>query len=100
MKKALVLFFAGLVGFNVYAVDGKQIFDSKCVSCHGSKGEKKALGTGNVLKGQTAAEIEKKLLGYKNGSYGGSKKNIMKTNADKLSNDEIKAVSLYIESLK
>lgn len=100
MKKIASFFMVLTFVSSLYAFDGKELFQSRCTSCHGTSGEKKALGTGNILKGQSAAEIEKKLLGYKNGTYGGSKKNIMKNNADKLSDEEIKKLSEYIGTLK
>jgi cytochrome c len=52
-----------------------------------------------MLKGQSAADIEAKLKGYADGSYGGKKAKIMQKIASKLSADELTAVSEHIGSL-
>ncbi|MGB9730788.1 MULTISPECIES: c-type cytochrome [Calditerrivibrio] len=59
MKKIASFFMVLSFVSTLYAIDGKELFQSKCTSCHGTSGEKKALGTGNILKGQSATEIEK-----------------------------------------
>jgi len=64
-----------------------------CVGCHGNDFEKKALGKSKVVKDMSKADIEKALKGYKDGSYGGAMKGVMKPNADKLSDEQIKAIA-------
>ena len=80
-------------------VDGKAIF-KVCAGCHGQKGEKKALGTSQVIGGWDAAKVEEALKGYKAGTYGGNMKGVMQGQAQKLDDAKIKAVAEYISTLK
>lgn len=64
-----------------------------CVGCHGKNFEKAALGKSKIVKDLTAAEITKALKGYKDGSYGGAMKAVMKGQVAKLSEDDIKAIA-------
>ncbi len=72
----------------------------RCAGCHGINGEKKALGKSQAI---TAWEVEKtitSLKGYKDGSYGGPMKGVMKGQVVKLSNEEIKALAEHIATFK
>ncbi len=51
---------------------------AKCAGCHGANGEKAALGKSKVIKDMTKAEFVSALKGYKDGSYGGAMKGLMK----------------------
>jgi len=97
MKKTILAltFIAAVSMFAFASGHGADIY-AKCKGCHGADGSKEALGVGAPLKGQSASDIVKKLHGYKDGSYGGSKKSIMKGQANRLSDDEMKAVAEYI----
>jgi len=66
---------------------------SKCIGCHGANGEKKALGKSKVMKDMTKAEIVTALNGYKDGSYGGAMKGLMKGQVATLSAADIKAIA-------
>ena len=77
---------------------GKEIF-SACLGCHGADASKKALGKSHVIKGWDAQKITDALDGYKAGTYGGSMKGLMKSQASKLSDADIKAVAEYISKL-
>lgn len=78
------------------AADGAAIY-KKCSGCHGADGAKVPLGIASgVVKGQSAADLETKLKGYADGSYGGAKKGLMKGQVSKLSDEDIKAVSEYM----
>jgi cytochrome c553 len=79
-------------------VDGAKLF-TVCSSCHGAKGEKKALGRSQVIAGWDAAKTEQALKGYQDGSYGGAMKAVMQGQASKLSDAEIKALADYISKL-
>jgi cytochrome c553 len=79
-------------------VDGAVVF-KKCAGCHGLHAEKKALGKSHIIKDWNKDKIIAALHGYKNGTYGGAMKGIMKGQAGKLSNDEISAVAEYISKL-
>ena len=77
---------------------GKEAYAS-CGACHGKEAQKAALGKSQVIKGWSAAKVESALNGYIDGSYGGPMKAIMKGQASRLSEAEIKAVSEYISGL-
>lgn len=96
MKKVLLtLAFAGCA---LMAADGKAIYDAQCKSCHGADGKTKALGKSAPIAG---VKIEADLKGYKAGTVNkhgmGS---VMKGNAAKLADTDIKAVSDYVAGLK
>ncbi|WP_320033948.1 c-type cytochrome [Halarcobacter sp.] len=69
---------------------------AKCVACHGANGEKVALGKSKVIKDMTKAEIIESLHGYKNGTYGGALKGMMKGQVNNLSDEDIKAIANQI----
>ncbi len=86
MKKILLLtsILACAVFANPYA---------KCAGCHGADGEKVALGKSKVIKDMTKAEIVAAMKGYKDGSYGGPMKGLMKGQAVSLSDADIQAIA-------
>ncbi len=82
------------------AANGEALY-KKCVSCHGAKAEKKALGKSEVIAGWDVAKLEEALKGYKAGTrnihgMGG----LMKGQVASYSDEDIKAVSEYISKLK
>jgi len=77
------------------AADGATIF-KKCAACHGSNGEKVALGKSKVIKELSKDEIVTALKGFKDGTYGGSMKALMKGQIASLSDADIEAVAEYI----
>lgn len=83
----------------VAAKTGKELF-MKCASCHGMKAEKKALGKSKIVKDMSEQEIVDSLMGYKNGTYGGAMKGIMKGQVLSLSDQDIKTLAKYIKTLK
>lgn len=82
-----------------FAVDGAGLYKTRCAKCHRDGSESSKAGGGVVLKGQSADEIEMKLNGYIDGSYGGKKKALMSRMVSKLSAEEIKALAAHIGSL-
>jgi cytochrome c553 len=80
------------------AADGAAIYKSQCASCHGAAGEKKALNKSQVIKDFSKEQIVTALKGYKDGSYGGAMKALMKGQAAKLSDADIEAVAEAIAS--
>ena len=98
MKKiALALMVAGSA---LMAADGAALY-KKCISCHGAKAEKKALGNkSQVIQGWPAAKSIEALKGYKAGTYGGPMKALMKGQVASYSDADIEAVSKYVEGLK
>ena len=67
-----------------------------CAGCHGANFEKHALGKSKIVKDLTHAQIEKALLGYKHGGYGGPMKGVMKGQVAKYSDADLKALAQKI----
>lgn len=70
----------------------------KCAGCHGANAEKAALGKSQVIKGWTSDKIVMALKGYKDESYGGVMKGVMKGQVANLSDEEINALGAYIST--
>jgi cytochrome c len=66
---------------------------NKCIGCHGANGEKVAFGKSKVIRDMTKADLEKSLLGYQNGTYGGAMNGFMKAQVKNLSAADIKAIA-------
>ncbi|MGM0519040.1 MAG: c-type cytochrome [Campylobacterota bacterium] len=66
---------------------------AKCVSCHGANGEKVAMGKSKIIKDMTKAEFIEAMKGYKDGSYGGPMKGLMKAQVASLSDADIEAIA-------
>lgn len=79
-------------------VDGAKLF-IKCASCHGMHAEKKALGKSQVIKDWDASKIVTALKGYKDGTYGGPMKGVMKGQVSNLDDAQIDALAAYISKL-
>ncbi len=87
MKKIILIFLTILsfVYSNPYA---------KCVGCHGVNGEKAALnGKSKILIDMTKAEIKSAMHGYKDGTYGGAMKGLMKGQSMSLSDNDINEIA-------
>lgn len=78
--------------------NGKEIFMT-CTACHGKSAEKEAMGKSKIIQGWETKKIINALKGYKNDSYGGPMKTLMKAQVAKLSDVDIQKVSEYISSL-
>ncbi len=89
MKKILLLtsILACAVFANPYA---------KCAGCHGADGGKVALGKSKVIKDMTKADFIAAMKGYKDGSYGGPMKGLMKGQVANLSDADIEAIANQI----
>jgi len=70
-----------------------EVNTAACAGCHGANFEKKAMGVSKVVNTLTKDEIKKALHGYKDGTYGGSMKTIMKGQAGGLSDAQIEAIA-------
>lgn len=67
-----------------------------CAGCHGAAGEKAALGKSQVIKGWPVEKTVAALKGYKDGSYGGAMKGVMKGQVARLSDADIDALAKQI----
>lgn len=80
-----------LATLGLLTVTASAFEDAGCKGCHGQNMEKAAMGKSKVIKDMTAQEITNALKGYKDGSYGGPMKALMAAQANKMSDDDIKA---------
>ena len=96
--KALVIAGA-ILGSTSLLADGAALYN-KCASCHGANGEKVALGKSKVIANMSEADLNTAMNGYKDGSYGGPMKGLMKGQVNRLSTEDISSLSAYIVTLK
>jgi len=66
---------------------------SACKGCHGANFEKSAMGKSKIVNTLSKADIEKALKGYKDGSYGGAMKGLMKGQVASFDDAKIKAIA-------
>lgn len=76
-----------------------EVLFKTCSSCHGLKAEKEALGKSQIIKAWDKDRLIMVLNGYKDGTYGGAMKNIMKQYVDKKTPEEIEALAEFISKL-
>jgi cytochrome c553 len=82
------------------SIDGAKLF-LKCASCHGAKGDRKALNKSALIGGMSKEELVKKLKGYKSGKLDLYKMGgLMKTQVANMSDEELEALADYISKLK
>ena len=65
-----------------------------CKGCHGQNFEKKALGKSKIVSDMSKADVTAALIGYKNGTYGGPMKGIMKGQVAKYSEADLSSTGL------
>lgn len=68
-----------------------------CKGCHGQNWEKAAMGKAKLVKDMSKAQIVKALKGYKNGTYGGPMKGLMKAQVKNLSEADIETMAADIK---
>ena len=88
-----------IIGSTSLMADGASSY-KKCAACHGVNAEKVALGKSKVISAMSEKELTDAMNGYKDGTYGGPMKGLMKGQVAKLSADEISSLSAYIVTLK
>lgn len=98
MKKVILLL-TTVFAISLLANDGASLY-KKCAACHGAKAEKKALNKSQIIQGWDKEKLANALKGYKDGSYGGAMKGLMKGQVATYSDEDIKKVSEYIATLK
>jgi len=84
---------------SLFANDGASLYKS-CAGCHGANGERAALGKSQVIKGWDKEKVVTALKGYKDGTYGGAMKGVMKGQVARLDDTKIDALATYISSMK
>ncbi len=70
-----------------------------CVGCHGQHFEKAAMGKSKIVKDMSKEDIVKALKGYKDGSYGGAMKGLMKGQVASLSDADIDSIAASIKGV-
>ena len=70
---------------------------SKCLGCHGTKFEKSALRKSKIVKDMNTTSIVYSLRGYRDGTYGGPMKGIMKGQVKDLNNSQIASIAKLIK---
>ncbi len=96
--KALVLATA-ILGSTSLMASGDALY-KKCAGCHGAQGEKKALGESKVINTISKSDLVVSLKGYKDGSYGGAMKGLMKGQVASLNDTQIDELATYISTMK
>lgn len=61
-----------------------------CIACHGANGENVANGVSGIIKDMSKEDFIAALRGYKDGTYGGKLKALMKGQVMRLSEDDFK----------
>ena len=88
MKKVIVLL--AVLGLSSLAMADAY---KKCAGCHGATGEKVALGKSKVISSMSKADIVAAMKGYKDGTYGGAMKGLMKGQVASLSDADMNAIA-------
>jgi cytochrome c553 len=101
MKIKLAILLMSLVSSSLLmgADDAKTLYMKKCVTCHGVNGEKKAIGISRELNTLSKEDIETALNGYKSGTHGGKYKKLKTGLINSLNDEDILALSAYIQTL-
>ncbi|WP_428023071.1 c-type cytochrome [Arcobacter sp.] len=95
-----ILVVSSILGLtSLMANDGAVLYKA-CASCHGQNAEKAALGKSQIIQGWEKEKVISALNGYKDGSYGGAMKGVMKGQVSKLDDKKIDALATYISTLK
>ena len=81
------------------SIDAQKIYTSKCQTCHGTNGEKKAYNSSRPLKDLSLEEMEESIKDYKNGSKNSGNATIMAPYASFIDYKEIKGIHAYLSNL-
>ena len=100
MKKVLIVFSAVMLlsSFGVAFADGDAA-KTHCQGCHGADGGRVPASGIAPIKGQSAADLLKKLEGYKDGSFGAQRKLVMENVVKQLSDEQLKSLADYASTL-
>ena len=71
---------------------------AQCASCHGQHFEKVAMGTSKIVKDMRLHEIVDTLKGYRDGTYGGALKGVMRQQVKDLDDKYIESMAQLIKS--
>lgn len=96
MKKIIAT--VALIATTSLFANGGDVLYKKCAGCHGVKAEKKALGKSKIVADMSAEDIINSLRGYKDGTYGGTMKGVMRGQVASLEEKDFKTLAQYITS--
>lgn len=87
-----------LIGFSaLFGADpGMKVYGKGCVECHGDDGKDVSISAKQIAG---SGGIYDKLVGYRDGTYGGEQKETMREALKGLDDAALKAVSAYVEKL-
>jgi len=94
MKKVILLL-TTVFALSLMANDGAGLY-KKCAACHGAKAEKKALNKSQIVQNWDEKKIVDALKGYKDGTYGGAMKGLMKGQVASYSDEDIQKVAKHM----
>lgn len=102
MKKLFLTLF--VLGSALFAADGASLY-KKCATCHGLKADKVYLNKVPALNTIDSAKLVSSIKAYQEGKINDGKGNfgqgaIMKIQTKNLSDEDIKAIADYIQTLK
>lgn len=87
------------LGERIYRGGNMQTGVSACIACHGPSGEGNEAAKFPKLAGQHATYIENQLVAFRDGKRTNSPNGMMNSISHRLSAEEMKAVSSYVEGL-
>ena len=102
MKLIVSLLLAATVSAPAFAaLDGAKLYAEKtCNACHGADAKKALLPTYPKLAGQNAAYTEQQMKDIKSGARNNGQTAAMKGVMHLVNDEEIKAIAVWLESLK
>lgn len=97
--KNMILFLLTISTF-IFAREPQVIIDSICSTCHGLNMEKKCFGVSEIPNTLSTSYISEALTAYRAGGKSDYRMgDTMKEQTSTLTDDEIKALSIYIKAL-
>ncbi len=88
------------LGQKIYRGGNVQTGVTACLACHGPEGMGNEAAKYPKLAGQHAVYIENQLIAFRDGKRKNSPNGMMESISHRMSNEEMKAVSSYIEGLR
>jgi cytochrome c len=73
-----------------------EVNTKSCTGCHGADWSKSALGKSKVVANMSKDDIKTALIGYKDGTYGGPMKGVMKGQVARYSNEDLSTITEQI----
>ncbi|QKF68246.1 hypothetical protein AVENP_2765 [Arcobacter venerupis] len=77
----------------------QELYTTKCQTCHGTNGEKRAYNTSRPLKDLSLEDMQESIKNYKVGNVNSMNANIMTPYANFLDHNEIKGIHAYLKSI-